>query len=89
MLGQSVRLVCWVSLLGQCIRLCIHLVCSFSLVCYSVISVLVSYQCASQSSVVLVSVLDSVLDGVLVSLLDSVLVSVIAQCVSQCNSSVQ
>ena len=32
--------------------------------CYSVINVLVSYQCVSQSSVVLVSVLDSVLDGV-------------------------
>ena len=48
--------------------------------CYSVISVLVSYQCVSQSSVVLVSVLDSVLDGVLVSLLVNVLERVF-QCV--------
>ena len=56
--------------------------------CYSVISVLVSYQCIRQSSVVLVSVLDSVLDGVLVSLLVSVLVSAIAQCNSSGVSSV-
>ena len=83
MLGQSVRSVCWVSLLGQCIRF----VYSFGM--FLQFSVLVSYQCVSQSSVVLVSVLDSVLDCVLVSLLVSVLVSVIAQCVSQCNSSVQ
>ena len=83
MLGQSVRSVCWVSLLGQCIRF----VYSFGM--FLQFSVLFSHQCVSQSSVVLVSVLDSVLDGVLVSLLVSVLVSVIAQCVSQCNSSVQ
>ena len=83
MLGQSVRSVCWVSLLGQCIRF----VYSFGV--FLQFSVLFSHQCVSQSSVVLVSVLDSVLDGVLVSLLVSVLVSVIAQCVSQCNSSVQ
>ena len=83
MLGQTVRSVCWVSLLGQCIRF----VYSFGV--FLQFSVLFSHQCVSQSSVVLVSVLDSVLDGVLVSLLVSVLVSVIAQCVSQCNSSVQ
>ena len=83
MLGQSVRSVCWVSLLGQCIRF----VYSFGV--FLQFSVLFSHQCVSQSSVVLVSVLDSVLDGVLVSLLVSVLLSVIAQCVSQCNSSVQ
>ena len=83
MLGQSVRSVCWVSLLGKCIRF----VYSFGV--FLQFSVLFSHQCVSQSSVVLVSVLDSVLDGVLVSLLVSVLVSVIAQCVSQCNSSVQ
>ena len=47
--------------------------------CYSVISVLVSYQCVSQSSVVLVSVLDNVLDGVS---------QFVSQCVSECNSSV-
>ena len=79
MLGQSVRSVCWVSLLGQCIRF----VYSFGV--FLQFSVLFSHQCVSKSSVVL----DSVLDGVLVSLLVSVLVSVIAQCVSQCNSSVQ
>ena len=84
MLGQSVRSVCWVSLLGKCIRF----VYSFGM--FLQFSVLFSHQCVSQSSVVLiVSVLDSVLDCVLVSLLVSVLVSVIAQCVSQCNSSVQ